>query len=140
MPQVLTAVLTSRHLPQPDNCSDDIFDLMTSCWCKDPDLRPSFAEIAETFKGRRVQAALRDENIEFDSFYTSPRMKTTTISVASSSSASSSRQTLGEATQMSLFLPRTAQLSQPESSEIMEPIGPSSISWNRTPNLHGCKN
>lgn len=32
-------------LPQPATCPDDLYELMSRCWSKEPEERPSFAEL-----------------------------------------------------------------------------------------------
>jgi len=44
--QVLTKVLANYRMDIPDNCPQNIYLLMKSCWEKDPRRRPSFEKIA----------------------------------------------------------------------------------------------
>mmetsp|Transcript_15140 Transcript_15140/g.32841 ORF Transcript_15140/g.32841 Transcript_15140/m.32841 type:complete len:833 (-) Transcript_15140:517-3015(-) len=48
--QVYTSVLSGTRLPRPTRCPKDVYKLMTSCWHQSPESRPSFADIAQTFR------------------------------------------------------------------------------------------
>eukprot|EP00054_Salpingoeca_dolichothecata_P017930 m.108881 g.108881 ORF g.108881 m.108881 type:complete len:447 (-) comp22652_c1_seq3:62-1402(-) len=43
----LVEVQEGALLPQPENCPDDLYDLMVDCWELDPQYRPSFQRIKE---------------------------------------------------------------------------------------------
>lgn len=35
-------------MERPDNCSEELYDLMMKCWREDPQERPQFAELVKT--------------------------------------------------------------------------------------------
>ncbi|XP_072045011.1 tyrosine-protein kinase receptor Tie-1-like [Amphiura filiformis] len=35
------------RMPKPDNCEQEMYDLMLKCWQENPDDRPSFQEILD---------------------------------------------------------------------------------------------
>ncbi|XP_018419020.1 PREDICTED: proto-oncogene tyrosine-protein kinase ROS [Nanorana parkeri] len=45
--EVLHYVRSGRRMDPPDNCPDDIWDLILKCWMQDPVKRPSFSRIHE---------------------------------------------------------------------------------------------
>lgn len=52
--QVVQYVLAGSRLKRPSRCPNEIYELMLSCWAAEADLRPSFAQIAKTFKHWRT--------------------------------------------------------------------------------------
>lgn len=47
--ELLQALRQGTIMEKPDNCSDEIYDVMRSCWQFDPSLRPSFTRLREIF-------------------------------------------------------------------------------------------
>ena len=43
--EVARAVRAGERLPKPDNCPDELYAIMTKCWCERPQDRPSMPEI-----------------------------------------------------------------------------------------------
>ena len=41
----LVRVRAGERLPKPDNCPDELYAIMTKCWCERPQDRPSMPEI-----------------------------------------------------------------------------------------------
>ena len=41
---------SGERLDQPENCPEEVFELMQSCWKLDPDDRPSFQELADSIQ------------------------------------------------------------------------------------------
>ncbi|XP_022101792.1 ephrin type-A receptor 4-A-like [Acanthaster planci] len=48
------------RMPKPQNCADEIYDLMMKCWQTDPHKRPSFKELSAALQAMNAQS---DENI-----------------------------------------------------------------------------
>eukprot|EP01119_Soliformovum_irregulare_P025245 TRINITY_DN92_c0_g2_i1.p1 TRINITY_DN92_c0_g2~~TRINITY_DN92_c0_g2_i1.p1 ORF type:complete len:736 (+),score=176.03 TRINITY_DN92_c0_g2_i1:89-2296(+) len=48
-------ILAGNRLPIPQTCSQDLGDLIISCWASDPHLRPSFAMIYEKIESLRAE-------------------------------------------------------------------------------------
>ncbi|KAH7715003.1 Protein C24G6.2 a [Aphelenchoides avenae] len=47
-PDDMLAFLESGgRMPKPDNCSDEFYSTMKSCWCNDPEERPDFSAIRQ---------------------------------------------------------------------------------------------
>lgn len=42
---VIDEVTKGYRLPKPDDCPDDLYQVMLSCWDEDPEKRPSFAQL-----------------------------------------------------------------------------------------------
>uniref|UniRef100_A0A915D860 Protein kinase domain-containing protein n=1 Tax=Ditylenchus dipsaci TaxID=166011 RepID=A0A915D860_9BILA len=53
---ILSFLENGGRIPQPDNCPDEFYEVMKSCWCTDPHQRPEFSTI-------RQQLALQLERI-----------------------------------------------------------------------------
>ncbi|CAG9813623.1 unnamed protein product [Phaedon cochleariae] len=49
--ELLGMLNSGYRMPQPDNCSDELYALMRSCWKEDPKSRPSFSSLRETLDG-----------------------------------------------------------------------------------------
>ncbi|CAF3793230.1 unnamed protein product [Rotaria sordida] len=45
-------IITNLHLPQPELCSKEIYDMMCECWQRDSQHRPSFADIHTFLLGK----------------------------------------------------------------------------------------
>ncbi|EDQ88238.1 uncharacterized protein MONBRDRAFT_32895 [Monosiga brevicollis MX1] len=43
--QVMKAVIAGRRLSQPKECPDDVWDMLYSCWIKEPNRRPTFRQL-----------------------------------------------------------------------------------------------
>lgn len=41
---------TGYRMEKPDNCSEELYNLMTKCWREDPYKRPQFAELVKTIE------------------------------------------------------------------------------------------
>ena len=70
--EVARAVRAGERLPKPDNCPDDVYEIMKSCWRERPQDRPSMAEIyamlqtafaAEMFKTSECVICLEKEAV-----------------------------------------------------------------------------
>jgi serine/threonine protein kinase len=44
---VIEEVAAGYRLPSPENCPEEVYQLMVKCWNADPNERPSFKEMAE---------------------------------------------------------------------------------------------
>ena len=51
--ETLQQITKGYRLPPPDNCPENIYDIMSSCWQKDPAARPRFKELYQ-----RISACL----------------------------------------------------------------------------------
>ncbi|XP_068735923.1 uncharacterized protein [Montipora capricornis] len=47
--EILDFLNSGQRLKQPEGCSDDIYQIMVSCWKQDPLQRPSFGELVKIF-------------------------------------------------------------------------------------------
>jgi serine/threonine protein kinase len=43
--EVSDLILKGHRLPKPENCPQQLYDIMLKCWRNDPDDRPSFHEV-----------------------------------------------------------------------------------------------
>ena len=52
----IAAVMGSEHPPRPTHPirTDDLWELMESCWNRDPQSRPKVSEMLETLRGLYV--------------------------------------------------------------------------------------
>eukprot|EP00730_Choanoeca_flexa_P005608 TRINITY_DN11985_c0_g1_i2.p1 TRINITY_DN11985_c0_g1~~TRINITY_DN11985_c0_g1_i2.p1 ORF type:complete len:710 (+),score=227.01 TRINITY_DN11985_c0_g1_i2:92-2221(+) len=62
---VMKAVIDGRRLKQPKGCPDDVWDVVFSCWIREPNRRPTFRQLRKAFdfllKEHQVDvASLRD--------------------------------------------------------------------------------
>lgn len=48
--QVVQNILGGELLPQPDQCPDSVYQLMTKCWSKNPSKRPWFSVLSKELK------------------------------------------------------------------------------------------
>ncbi|XP_062580874.1 uncharacterized protein LOC134242768 [Saccostrea cucullata] len=46
---LLLELKNGYRMERPDNCSEEIYQIMRSCWREDPNSRPSFTELCRTF-------------------------------------------------------------------------------------------
>ncbi|VVC93323.1 unnamed protein product [Leptidea sinapis] len=46
---VIQLVESGERLPRPDNCPDEIYQVMLDCWAYTPDTRPSFGKLLDVF-------------------------------------------------------------------------------------------
>ncbi|XP_068089471.1 LOW QUALITY PROTEIN: proto-oncogene tyrosine-protein kinase ROS [Hyperolius riggenbachi] len=51
--EVIHYVRSGQRMDPPDNCPDDMWDLILKCWLQDPVLRPSFAHLQNKLKELR---------------------------------------------------------------------------------------
>ena len=51
------AVLAGERLPRPDNCPEDVYVVMQTCWRNHPKDRPSMPEIHANLQGIFVEAS-----------------------------------------------------------------------------------
>ena len=51
-PEVPTLVRDGLRLQKPDECTDAIYSIMTSCWNVNPKLRPNFEAVVRSFAGQ----------------------------------------------------------------------------------------
>ncbi|KAG7496404.1 tyrosine-protein kinase receptor TYRO3-like isoform X1 [Solea senegalensis] len=49
--ELLDVLLSGHRLKPPKECDHKLYEAMKSCWEKEPDRRPGFAELGETLKG-----------------------------------------------------------------------------------------
>mmetsp|Transcript_39811 Transcript_39811/g.112956 ORF Transcript_39811/g.112956 Transcript_39811/m.112956 type:complete len:904 (+) Transcript_39811:561-3272(+) len=54
-------IMQGNHLAQPQECPDQIYCLMTDCWCYEPENRPTFEHLLERFKGIHANFARRPQ-------------------------------------------------------------------------------
>ncbi|XP_050666428.1 tyrosine-protein kinase Shark [Leptidea sinapis] len=47
--EVIQLVESGERLPRPDNCPDEIYQVMLDCWAYTPDTRPSFGKLLDVF-------------------------------------------------------------------------------------------
>ena len=55
--QVLEAVERGYRMPPPDNCPDALYNIMLSCWKREPDNRPTFEHLKYQLEDYFVSAA-----------------------------------------------------------------------------------
>ncbi|XP_038065622.1 ephrin type-A receptor 1-like [Patiria miniata] len=63
--QVISQVQKGYRLPKPEHCSQEIYDMMVSCWMEDPEKRPTFQGLRF-----RIEAMLSDAQgyLQMDGF------------------------------------------------------------------------
>ncbi|XP_065841406.1 uncharacterized protein [Oscarella lobularis] len=44
---LLSHLRTGGRLERPDNCSEELYDMMSKCWCTEPESRPAFSLLAK---------------------------------------------------------------------------------------------
>ena len=49
---------------KPDDCPEDVFNIMQQCWKADPDERPSFKTLVNSFM--KMRSDVPDENKQVD--------------------------------------------------------------------------
>ncbi|KAM7377764.1 hypothetical protein PAMA_014181 [Pampus argenteus] len=49
--ELLDLLLSGHRLKPPENCDQKLYEVMQSCWDKEPTQRPDFKELGETLKG-----------------------------------------------------------------------------------------
>ncbi|RMX43130.1 hypothetical protein pdam_00006850 [Pocillopora damicornis] len=67
--EIIEFLKAGKVLAKPDECPDEIYDMMKSCWSLDSTKRPSFSELLESLeeKIKTKRDVLRDENcLELD--------------------------------------------------------------------------
>lgn len=47
--QAITAINKGERLQQPETCPDYVYDIMLKCWDFNPNNRPTFRELLDTF-------------------------------------------------------------------------------------------
>ena len=48
--EAMEKIVEGYRLPQPEECSQDMYKLMLSCWNVNPEERPTFEKILETIE------------------------------------------------------------------------------------------
>jgi len=62
--ETIDKITKGERLPRPDNCPDNLWNLMVQCWNENPKLRPKFSQIAQTLKGlKEMKEKSTEENI-----------------------------------------------------------------------------
>ena len=56
--EVMKAVTNGERLEQPADCPDDVWDMLFSCWIREPNRRPSFRQIR-----RAVEFLVKQHNL-----------------------------------------------------------------------------
>lgn len=59
---LLEYLLSGNRLPQPENCSDELFSIMMHCWSLSPQDRPTFSWLVERLS--TMHQKLKQENTE----------------------------------------------------------------------------
>ncbi|XP_022100093.1 uncharacterized protein LOC110984335 isoform X2 [Acanthaster planci] len=73
--QVIAKVRQGYRLPKPEHCSQDIYEMMASCWTEDPEKRPTFQRLRFNFETMLsdAQGYLRMDGFREDEYvYISP--------------------------------------------------------------------
>nr|XP_058944467.1 fibroblast growth factor receptor 3-like isoform X1 [Pocillopora verrucosa] len=47
---LVTRLASGYRMPRPDRCSEELYELMSSCWKENPLMRPAFSRIAQQLK------------------------------------------------------------------------------------------
>ncbi|XP_066023936.1 fibroblast growth factor receptor 4-like isoform X2 [Pocillopora verrucosa] len=47
---LVTRLASGYRMPRPDRCSEELYELMSSCWKENPLMRPAFSQIAQRLK------------------------------------------------------------------------------------------
>ncbi|CAH3103741.1 unnamed protein product [Pocillopora meandrina] len=47
---LVTRLASGYRMPRPDRCSEELYELMSSCWKENPLMRPAFSQIAQQLK------------------------------------------------------------------------------------------
>lgn len=64
---LVSRLATGYRMPRPDQCSEDLYELMSSCWKENPMMRPAFSQIAQQLKNflrevKRTYTNITEEN------------------------------------------------------------------------------
>lgn len=51
------------RLPQPEDCPEELWDLLWSCWDAERTKRPNFAKIVTTLTGRPTEGLSRGKSV-----------------------------------------------------------------------------
>lgn len=57
MSPISSTTINEMHLPKPELCSKEIYDMMCECWQREPTRRPAFADICTFLLGRASGSA-----------------------------------------------------------------------------------
>ncbi|XP_077343180.1 proto-oncogene tyrosine-protein kinase ROS isoform X1 [Lithobates pipiens] len=98
--EVLHYVRSGRRMDSPDNCPDDIWDLILKCWMQDPIKRPSFSHIhkqLEDLKGCSLRCTRPKQNMMNLEGIVNPGFEDTNVSILGSASEDTGSVTLTEA-------------------------------------------
>lgn len=63
---LLELLLSGHRLKQPTDCDDKLYEVMQSCWAKEPARRPGFRELGETLKGLLSELPVLEAHQEAD--------------------------------------------------------------------------
>lgn len=47
--QAIQMVESGKRLERPEDCPDEIYQVMLDCWAYNPDLRPTFTQLIDVF-------------------------------------------------------------------------------------------
>lgn len=64
--ETLAAVVKGYRLSKPENCPDNVWNVVEQCWKSDPDERPSFRSIYQNLKGMFMSIVKPGTEIESD--------------------------------------------------------------------------
>ncbi|CAH3103554.1 unnamed protein product [Pocillopora meandrina] len=66
---LVSQLATGYRMPRPDQCSEELYELMSSCWKENPLMRPKFSKIASQLKSflrevKRTYINITEDNNE----------------------------------------------------------------------------
>jgi hypothetical protein len=59
--EIMGAVQSGGRVAQPTRCPMEMYEVLLSCWCAEPDERPTFTELAETISNLNLPPTLTYE-------------------------------------------------------------------------------
>ncbi|XP_034470950.1 tyrosine-protein kinase receptor TYRO3 [Hippoglossus hippoglossus] len=62
--ELLDLLLSGHRLKPPEECDQKLYDVMWSCWDKEPNRRPGFRELGETLKGLLLELPVLEASQE----------------------------------------------------------------------------
>ncbi|XP_034712606.1 tyrosine-protein kinase receptor TYRO3 isoform X2 [Etheostoma cragini] len=62
--ELLELLLTGHRLKPPEDCDHKLYEVMQSCWDKEPTCRPGFGELCETLKGLLLEMPVLEASQE----------------------------------------------------------------------------